>query len=143
VYDGVVDALGELVARGHRLAVATSKPTVFAHRILDHFGLSRWFTVVVGASLDGTVRHKADLLGLVLSQSASPARDAVMIGDRAQDVQGAKAHRVRAVGVAWGYAAPGELQAAQPDAIAHSPAELLALIPDRCDPHHSIRGRPE
>jgi phosphoglycolate phosphatase len=128
VYDGVEEALGKLAMGGHTLAVATSKPTVFARRILNHFGLSRRFTVVVGASLDGSLRHKADLLELVLKRSATAAPDAVMVGDRAQDLQGAKAHQVRAVGVSWGYGAPGELEAAGADAIAHSPAELLVVI---------------
>jgi phosphoglycolate phosphatase len=50
-----------------------------------------------------------------------------MIGDRCYDIDGARANGVKTIGVAWGYARNGELQQAGADAIAASPAELLAM----------------
>lgn len=47
---------------GHRMTVVTSKPTPYAERILAFFGLAPHFERVVGATLDGSLRHKADLI---------------------------------------------------------------------------------
>jgi phosphoglycolate phosphatase len=129
VYEGVPPLLGLLAARGHKMIVATSKPAVFAERIIDHFELAGYFDCVVGASLDGSLRHKSDLIAKALTDTDTSASDAVMIGDREQDVVGAKANDVRAIGVLWGYAEAGELEAAHADALAASPADLAALIP--------------
>lgn len=135
VYNGVPEVLDELRAAGWRLALATSKPEVFAQRVLDHFGLADRFDVVGGATLDGARRHKADVIAHVLDRSGSPSgvgeRPAVMVGDRAQDVLGAQAHGLRCVGVAWGYAEPGELKAAGADPVVSAPAELLAAVTGR------------
>ena len=60
VYDGMPQLLGTLQRAGYTLAVATSKPTLFAQRILDHFDLARWFVFVGGAEMDGHRQAKAD-----------------------------------------------------------------------------------
>ena len=115
LYPGVEDALAALTFASRRLAVATSKPTAFAERIVSHFGLNTHLELVAGATLDGTRRKKADIIGLALTASATDPSDAVMVGDRAQDVIGAHTHGMRSIGVRWGYAEPGELEAAQAD----------------------------
>ncbi|MGN6474627.1 MAG: HAD hydrolase-like protein [Mycobacteriales bacterium] len=126
VYDGIPEMLTETARRGHRMAVVTSKPTVFAKRILDHFELAAHFERVVGATLDGALRHKADLVQAALAIAHVTADEAVMVGDRAHDVFGAIANHARAVGVTWGYAEPGELEQAGAHAIASRPAEVTA-----------------
>ncbi len=131
VYDGIVDVLRGLVEAGATCAIATSKPEHFAQQIVEHFGLAPFLSVVGGASMDGTRRHKDDIIGYVLGRLPGPRTGAVMVGDRAVDVSGARAHGVRAVAVSWGFAEPGELEAAGPDAVVHTPAELLQVLLDR------------
>jgi phosphoglycolate phosphatase len=121
MFDGVPEALEEFLNRGVTLAVATSKPTSFAERILVHFELASIFSFVSGSTLSGTRRHKTDVIDFALA--VEPAQ-AVMVGDRAQDMAGAAASGVRGVGVRWGYAERGELEAAGADRIVESPAEL-------------------
>lgn len=128
VYDGIVDALGGLVDAGATCAIATSKPEHFAQQIVEHFGLAPFLSVVGGASMDGTRRHKDDVIGYVLERLPGPRTGAVMVGDRAVDVAGARVHGVRAVAVSWGFAEPGELKAAGPDAMVHKPAQLLPVL---------------
>jgi len=128
VYDGIVDMLGGLVDAGATCAIATSKPEHFAQQIVEHFGLAPFLSVVGGASLDGTRRHKDDVIGHVLRRLPGPRTGAVMVGDRAVDVAGARVHGLRAVGVSWGFAEPGELEAAGPDAVVHTPAQLLPVL---------------
>jgi phosphoglycolate phosphatase len=126
VIDGMPECLERVAAQGSVLGVATSKPTPFAIAVLDHVGLRRHFAVVAGASLDGRRRTKADVVTHALAGlGVAPDRaDVVLVGDRRHDVEGARAVGIAAMGVMWGFAAPGELPAAGPDALAATPTEL-------------------
>ncbi len=131
VYDGIVDALDSLVRAGMTLGLATSKPTVFALRILEHFSLSRFFTCVGGAELDGSRRAKVDVIGHVLrTLPVGPDRGAevVMVGDREHDVLGAAGHGIRCVGVTWGYGSEAELRAAGASMLVDDPRQLVGAI---------------
>lgn len=66
LYEGIPGCLDDLRAAGWRLAVTTSKPTVFAERVLDHFSLRSRFIAVVGAELDGTRSHKHEVIAHAL-----------------------------------------------------------------------------
>lgn len=130
VFPGIGELLGELAAAGRRLALATSKPAVYAERILEHFGLKHHFTVIAGSNLDGTRTAKPEViahaLGL-LGCAADPAR-VVMVGDREHDIFGARAHGLDCIGVSYGYGPEEELRAAGARWIAHSVEELRALL---------------
>ena len=113
-----------LQERGARLFVATSKPRAFAERILAHFGLQEYFYAIHGSELDGTRSDKGDLIAHVLkAESLSPGLT-VMVGDRAYDILGAKAHGVFPVGVLWGYGSYDELVAAGAAALCAQPETL-------------------
>jgi phosphoglycolate phosphatase len=132
VYAGVPEMLGRLVDDGWRLAVATSKPTVFAERILTACGLRGLFEVVAGAELDGTRERKADVISFALeSASHAPDAECVMVGDREHDIIGAKMVGIPAIGVTWGFGSAEELRNAGADLLIHQvpdlPAALLAL----------------
>ncbi|HZG90444.1 MAG TPA: HAD-IA family hydrolase [Pseudonocardia sp.] len=112
LFPGVADFLRRL--DGFRLAVATSKPEHLAVRIVDALGIGGHFELVGGADhVLGRV-GKAAVVGSVLDRLAlDPASDpVVMVGDRHHDVDGAGAYGVPTIGVAWGYAADGELAGA-------------------------------
>lgn len=129
LYPGIDPLLGALHARGCALVLATSKPTVFAERILDHFGLSRYFDLVVGSNLDHTRVEKTEVIAHVLAEQRGlePAR-AVMVGDREHDVIGARNNGLPAIGVAYGYGTADELHAAGAFAVAHTVNELAGLL---------------
>lgn len=128
VYAGIVAVLDDLAAAGLRLAVATSKPTVFARRILDHFDLLASFEAVWGDELDGSRRHKHLVIAAALADLRVAPVAAVMVGDRAADVIGAARCGVPFVGAGWGYGEPGELHAAGAGRIADTPAALPDLL---------------
>jgi phosphoglycolate phosphatase len=126
-YPGIPELLSALVGDGMVLAVATSKPEPFAVRILEHAGLLLHFASVHGATLDGRVRHKDQVVAAALA--AHPhRRDAVLVGDRAQDVLGAAVHGLPCIGAGWGPAEDGELERAGAAAIAAAPAEVRSLL---------------
>jgi phosphoglycolate phosphatase len=110
LYKGIVESLDTLCASGASLIVCTSKPSVYARRIIDHFGLNRHFVEVHGCELDGTREDKRDLIAhIVPHHGLDPAR-AVMIGDRGVDMRAARHHGLAAVGALWGYGSRGELE---------------------------------
>jgi phosphoglycolate phosphatase len=101
---------------------------VYARQIVDHFELAGFFAGVYGPELDLTCHDKRELIALLLAREGLTASDAVMVGDRRHDVEGARANGVGAVAVLWGYGSADELQAAGPDAMVASMAELRAWI---------------
>ncbi|MDL9937325.1 HAD hydrolase-like protein [Gordonia sp. ABSL1-1] len=116
VFAGMDSLLADLSASGRTLAIATSKNETTARTILDHFGLTHHFSVIAGASDDGTRRFKHDVIAHALTQldiavdpeTGSPDTPLVMIGDRHHDVEGAARFGIPAILVGWGYALAGE-----------------------------------
>jgi phosphoglycolate phosphatase len=129
MFPGVPAVLADLAARGWRLGVATSKPAVFAERILDHFGLRAAFEVVGGAELDGSRQDKAEVITHALALAGlDPSPDCVMIGDREHDIRGAKRTGLSSIGVTWGYGSTDELKSAGADVIVDEVAGLTAYF---------------
>ena len=137
VYDGIPDALDHLSDAGGTLAVATSKAEPYARDILDHFGLSDRFAVVVGSELDGRRTDKAEVIAEALRQLGSRGADQrgdgrgagpAMIGDRRHDVAGALAMGVPSIGALWGYGSADELTAAGATALVAQPTGLVPLL---------------
>lgn len=128
VYPGVERILGQLCAEGFRLALVTSKPTVYANRIIDHFQLRRFFAQVYGAELSGERSSKAELVAQALSGEGVEDFQACMIGDREHDILGAKANGVAAIGVTWGYGTAEELRRAGANAVIDSLDQLIAAL---------------
>jgi len=128
VYPDIPQVLAALEQPSRRMFVATSKPHVFAKRIVEHFGLARHFEHVFGSELDGTRVHKSDLLAYALEETGVDPSQAIMIGDRSHDAIGAKANRIEAIGVTYGYGSREELSAAGASHLCASPRALLELI---------------
>jgi len=128
VYAGVPAMLEHAQQAATVMYVATSKPAVYAERIVQHFGLDHHFRQVYGAELDGRRENKADLVAYVLASEGVDAQTAVMIGDRAADVLAAKANGVRSIGVLWGYGSAHELLDAGVDVLCQTPSELAAHL---------------
>lgn len=128
LYNGIVPVLAALHGSGRTLYVATSKPHVFADRIIDHFELRKYFTRVFGSELDGTRVDKSDLLRYALDETGTDPARAIMIGDRKHDVIGAANNGMSAIGAIYGYGGRHELTEAGAKHLAAAPAEITALI---------------
>ncbi|WP_433803770.1 HAD hydrolase-like protein [Actinomycetospora sp. CA-084318] len=127
VYDGIPDLLADLVARGDRLAVTTSKPRPFAHEVITDVGLEKYFAGgVFGAEFDGTVEGKAAVVGLALAAHDGPV--VALVGDRHHDVDGARAHGLPCVGVTWGFGGREELTDAGAAAVVDVPTDVPAAL---------------
>ena len=128
VYAGIPESLAELCDRGFRLRVVTSKPTVYADRIVRYFDLAHCFAGIHGSELDGTRSGKGELVAHVLAAEGIDPATAAMIGDRSHDVRGARENGVRAIGALWGYGSRAELVAAGADVLVPSPSELGSAL---------------
>jgi phosphoglycolate phosphatase len=127
VYPGIDAALSALRAKRMRLILATSKPHIYARRILEHFSLDHYFAAVHGSELDGTREKKSEVIAYLLQKESVDPGSAVMVGDRAVDISGARANGMAGIGVLWGFGSQDELSAAAPLAILNSPADLAMI----------------
>ena len=127
VYPGVAEALREFQGDGHSLHVVTTKPTLAAGRVLEHFGLAAYFLSVHGTALTDRGCDKAALVREALDAAPDGAA-AVMVGDRAEDIRAAHAHGARAIAALWGYGTRAELEAAMPDRLAENLGDLMAWV---------------
>lgn len=130
VYAGIADVVSSLHAAGHRLAVVTAKNEPHARKIIAHLPFGDCFEDVIGATEDGRLSHKRELIAEALQRLSLMPDDCWMIGDRRMDIEGARFHRMRNIGVLWGFGGEQELRDAGADHLVASPAALHALLSD-------------
>ena len=133
VYPGIPELLAALCDAGVTLAVSTSKPTVSATRILEHFELAPYFAFIGGATLDTSRDAKALVIAHTLEELARQGVEVTsarttMVGDREHDVHGAAEFGIPTVGVLWGYGSHEELERAGAAAIVATPGELASAL---------------
>lgn len=139
LYEGIPQLLKRLRDDGCRLAVASGKPQVFVERILKYFKIDKYFDVVVGSELDGRRSKKEEIITEALNRLYAikgentgavkdRKKDAVMVGDRSFDMEGAGAVGIDRIGVDYGYAAKHELRKSGADYIVKSVSELSAIL---------------
>jgi phosphoglycolate phosphatase len=129
LYDGIEALLKRIKDSGGIIILATSKPKIFAKRILKHFGMDRYFSYVIGSNLDGTMVKKYDIIkSAIESCQITDLSKAVMVGDRHYDIDGAKKSGIRSIGVLYGYGSRKELKEAGADFIAGSVEEIWDIL---------------
>jgi phosphoglycolate phosphatase len=126
VYCGIPDLLKSLANK--RKYVATSKPHLFANKIISHFGLSDFFLRVYGSELNGQRSDKGDLIEFLLESEKISPKEAVIVGDRMHDIVGAKRAGISSIGTTWGYGSREELESAGADFIFDKPHELQKFL---------------
>ncbi|TAL85221.1 MAG: HAD family hydrolase [Rhodanobacter sp.] len=128
IYPGIESLIEQLLLAGHRLAVVTSKPHRHAAPIIAHLPFGEAFLRLYGPDPDSAHSEKARMIAAALVDFDCPPADAVMIGDRHFDIEGARANRVRGIGVLWGFGSRDELEHSGAYALAAKPEELAGLL---------------
>lgn len=129
VYEGLEDALKKIKESGRKILVATSKPEVYAKRIIEHFGLTKYFDYIAGMELDGGRGMKAQVIEYALETCKIKNRDEVlMIGDREHDVFGAESLGIDCVGVLYGFGSREELEKAGAKYVISRPEDLINIL---------------
>lgn len=110
VYDGMEDLLKLLKSSGKKIILATSKPEVFASKILENLGLKQYFDFIAGALMDESRNEKPEVMDYAIKQYNIDISEAVMIGDRFYDVQAAATFGIDSIGVLYGFGEEKEFQ---------------------------------
>jgi phosphoglycolate phosphatase len=131
VYPGIVDLLTHIGVRPWRAYVVTSKPKLYADRIIGHFHLEAFFTRIYGSRMDGELTRKEDLIRHVLKEESIPPASAIVVGDRDEDIRGARANGADSIGVTYGYGGRQELESAGATWICDSPEAVLEVLTSR------------
>lgn len=127
-FPGIGELLQSLRQAGLTLGIATSKPQNMAELLLEQSGLMAAFDVVTGSSPSLNNEKKWQIVERALALCGADKSDAVLVGDTKYDVLGAAQAGIPCIGVRWGYAAPGELEAAGAARIVETMDELLRLL---------------
>ena len=130
-YPGVKELLHDLKKAEKKVCLATSKPRIYAQRILETDGLAEYFDIIMGSELSGERAKKSDVIREVLrllAEAGIPSSEIVMVGDRKYDVHGAKSFGLPCIGVGYGYADPGELDEAGVDYYVPTIDDLRAIL---------------
>lgn len=128
LFDGIENLLKTLKAESKKIYLATSKPEEFAVRILEKFGILKYFDFIAGNTLKEERETKEAVLSYLLNKEGLLKSESVMVGDRKYDIIAAKEFSLKSVGVDFGFAAEGELKIAGADFIVSSVAELENLL---------------
>ncbi|MGN1305534.1 MAG: HAD hydrolase-like protein [Oscillospiraceae bacterium] len=128
-YKRVEKLLSFIENTGRKAVIATSKPELFARRIVQHLHMSEMFEYIAGASMDGKIIKKSDVIAYAMKEIGAddPSR-ILMVGDRKYDVIGARANGIKTAGVLYGYGSYPELLDAGADYIAQNVSELAEVI---------------
>lgn len=129
VYDGAVEMLENLKAKGYTLGIATSKPLQYTTIIMEELGLDKYFDFIGGATGDSSIELKTDVINSVLAGlKVTDLSSVLMIGDRLYDIEGAKASGVDSMGILWGYGDRAEHEKYGADYIVSTPSEVVRLL---------------
>ncbi len=128
VYPEIPELLSMLHEKSLKLYVVTTKPRIFAERIMEHFHLAHRFEGIYGTELNGQFDNKADLIEFILKTRQLKAEETVMVGDKREDIAAGKANRTGTIGVTYGYGSLQEITEAAPDHICGSPREIGQII---------------
>ena len=129
VYPGIPELLDGLKKDGYKLYVATSKPEQYSVKIIEHFGLAEYFEMVGGADMNETRVHKGDVIRYVMESCGfTDSSEIVMVGDRENDMNGAKQNHMESVGVLYGYGSREELENSGASHIAKTVEELGKVL---------------
>lgn len=109
IYPNVKETLELLQQKEYILCTASSKPQIFVEKILKYFEIDKYFSIIGGASLDGKIGEKEDVINLVIKQLSADRKEIVMVGDTRFDLIGAQKMQLDAIGVTYGFGSEQEL----------------------------------
>ena len=130
LYDGMKELLSELISRGVKLGIASSKPEHLIYSVADYLKITDMFDAIVGVKIDDS--NHSTKTGLVLDAmkklGAKDKSRVLMVGDRCFDIDGASGAGVKSCGALWGYGNEEEFKAHNADFIISLPSDVINLI---------------
>lgn len=140
LYDGMADFLIKAKESGKKIILATSKPETFSKKILEYFKVNEYFDFVAGSTLDGSRSKKEDVIKYAMEKMKIPAEEAIMIGDRCYDIEGAKKNNLDSIGVLYGFGNKEELNNSGADYIAENVNDLYNILNIETSGNYMLEG---
>lgn len=128
LYPGIQKLIEDLDAKGYRIALASSKHEDACGRILRHFRLESHFAGIFGATRDGSISTKKQVLEVSMEKLQASQDETVLIGDTRFDVEGARLAGIDCIGVTYGFGTREELETAGAVAVADKAEEVGAYL---------------
>jgi phosphoglycolate phosphatase len=128
IYEDIQAVLSNLQETGYRLFIATVKPTSIAEKVLEDLSLRSYFEGVAGSSMNHERREKSRIIAHALQKFGLDPIRSMMIGDRHQDIAGARDNGLAAMAVTYGFGTREELYAAEPDHIVEHARDITSLL---------------
>lgn len=130
IYDGVLELLATLKGRGYKIALATSKPEIYARVVVENKGISEYLDYLSAATTDEKTRATKEAVveyALELCDEKDTSK-IIMVGDRHFDINGARKYGIDSIGVTFGYGSEDELRRAQATYIVNDPKEIESIL---------------
>jgi phosphoglycolate phosphatase len=128
LYEGIENILTELNNKNKNCILATSKPEIFAGKILEYFHISTYFKYIVGSDMEGTFVEKEDIIKHIIEKYKLDKKETIMIGDRKYDIIGANKNGIDSIGVLYGYGSKEELENEKPKYLCTGTMDILKII---------------
>ena len=128
VYEGIENLLKNLKNEGKNVILATSKPQFYAEEILKYFKIDNLFDFVKGSNMDGSKTNKKEIIEEIISELGLKREETIMVGDRCYDITGAKACKIKSIGVLYGYGSREELEMEKADYIIENVGEIYNIL---------------
>ncbi len=129
LYQGVAQMLKKLKGSGKTIVLATSKPEMFAKKILKLFDIDKYFDFIGGASTDKTRDKKWEVIEYVLAEIGSPSRsECILVGDRVYDAEGAAMCGIDSLGVLYGHGSREEIESSGFTMIAETVDDITDIL---------------
>ena len=128
LYDGIENILTELNNKNRKCILATSKPEIFAGRILEYFRISTYFKYIAGSDMEGAFVEKEDIIRRVIEKYKLDKKETIMIGDRKYDIIGANRNGIDSIGVLYGYGSREEMENEKPKYLCAGIMDILKII---------------
>ena len=140
LYDGISDLIKSLKSDGFRLAIASSKPEEYIIQLLEKFGVAQYFDIVCGVSFTADCESKQSIIARALEGLGVSNDEAIIVGDKSYDIDGAKANSLKSIGVLWGFGTKFELIECGADFIAEKPGDIEAVVLDLYERTDNVQG---
>ena len=127
LYDGISQLLKALKADGFKLGIASSKPEPYIKELLRKFRIISLFDEICGVSFTADCESKQSIISRTLDGLGVSNEEAIVVGDKYYDIDGAKANGVKSIGVLWGFGSKFELIECSADFLAEKPEDIEAI----------------
>ena len=128
LYNGIENILAELSKKNKKCILATSKPEIFADKILGYFHINTYFKYIAGSDMEGAFVEKEDIIKHIIEKYELNKKETIMIGDRKYDIIGANKNGIDSIGVLYGYGSKEELENENPKYLCTGTMDILKII---------------